>query len=186
MRLVFLARCVALYVVLFGLAGAACHAKETCPWINEPTAAGFLRGAVTTTVTHNSNGADKAAAAAATVTGTSVTVGDATCEFVRHDATGTTKLRIEVVTMSDVAAADPAFRGRCGTDGQPVRAIGNEAVVCGMTGPATARGGVGEQVVSRVRERAFVVSISAGAGTDQATLRETTLRVAEQVAGFLF
>ena len=86
--------------------------------------------------------------------------------------------------MSNVAAAFPGFRGRCGTDSLPVRAIGNEAVVCGMT--ATARGGVAQQVVSRVRERAFVVSISAGAGTDQATLRETTLRVAEMVAGFLF
>jgi hypothetical protein len=65
-----------------------------------------------------------------------------------------------------------------------VRAIGNEAVVCGVA--AAVRGGVAEQVVGRVRERAFVVSISAGVGTDQATLRETTLRVAEMVAGFLF
>jgi hypothetical protein len=184
MRLVFLARCVALFVVLFGAAGVGSHAKEMCPWINEATASGFLHGDVTMTVTHTSTGADKAAAAAATATGTSVTVGDATCEFVRHDASGVTKLRIEVVTMSDVAAAFPGFRGRCGSDSQPVRAIGNEAVVCG-TAPAV-RGGVAEQVVSRVRERAFVVSISAGAGTDQATLRETTLRVAEQVAGFLF
>ena len=184
MRLMLLVRAVALFVVLFGVAGANCHAKEMCPWINEATASGFLHGDVTMTVTHSSTGADKAAAAAATATGTSVTVGDATCEFVRHDASGLTQLRIEVVTMSDVAAAFPAFRGRCGADSQPVRSIGNEAVVCGMT--ATVRGGVAEQVVGRVRERAFVVSISSGAGTDQATLRETTLRVAEQVAGFLF
>jgi hypothetical protein len=184
MRLVSIARCLALFTALFGVAGVTCHAKEMCPWINEATASGFLHGDVTMTVTHTSNGADKAAAAAATATGTSVTVGDATCEFVRHDASGVTKLRIEVVTMSDVAAAFPGFRGRCGADGQPVRAIGNEAVVCGAT--AMARGGVAQQVVGRVRERAFVVSISAAAGTDQATLRETTLRVAEQVAGFLF
>src|SRR5580704_2824899 len=178
MRLIFIARCIAVVVIMFGATGIGCFAKGMCPWINEATASGFLHGDVTMTVTHTSTGADKAAAA--TATGTSVTVGDATCEFVRHDTAGVTKLRIEVVTMSDVAASYPAFRGRCGTDGQPVRAIGNEAVVCGMTGPATAHGGVGEQVVSRVRERAFVVSISAGAGTDQATLRETTLRVAEQ------
>src|SRR6202012_5580569 len=113
MRLVFLVRCVALFVVLFGVAGSACHAKDMCPWINEPTAAGFLRGDVTTTVTHTTGGADKAAAAAATATGTSVTVGDAICEFVRHDASGVSKLRIEVVTMSDVAAAYPGFRGKC-------------------------------------------------------------------------
>jgi hypothetical protein len=184
MRRVFFARCVALFGILFGVTGVACHAKEMCPWINEATASGFLHGDVTMTVTHTSTGADKAAAAAAAATGTSVTVGDATCEFVRHNASGVTTLRIEVVTMSDVAAAFPGFRGRCGTDSQPVRAIGNEAVVCGMA--AAARGRVAEQVVGRVRERAFVVSISSGAGTDPATLRETTLRVAEQVAGFLF
>jgi hypothetical protein len=183
MKMLFLARCVALFAVFLGVGGVTCHAKESCPWINEATAAGFLRGEVTTTITHPSGGADKAAAAAATVTGTSVTVGDATCEFVRHDASGVTRLRIEVVTMSDVVAAFPGFRARCGADGQPVRAIGNEAEVCGMM---AAGHGVAEQVVGRVRERAFVVSISAGAGTDQATLRETTLRVAEQVAGFLF
>ena len=85
--------------------------------------------------------------------------------------------------MKDIPAAFPAFRARCGTTGQPVRAIGNEAEVCET--PAAGRG-TAEQVVGRVRERAFVVSISAGAGADQATLRETTLRVAEQVAGFLF
>jgi hypothetical protein len=184
MRLVFFVRCVAVCVVLFGAAGSSCSAKEMCPWINEATAAGYLHGDVAMTVTHTSTGADKAAAAAATATGTSVTVGDATCEFVKHDASGVTKLRIEVVTMSDVAASFPGFRDRCGADRQPVRAIGNEAVVCGMK--TTERGGVAEQVVGRVRERAFVVSISAAGGTDQATLRETTLRVAEQVAGFLF
>lgn len=183
MRAIFLARCVTLVVVLFGVAGVGSYAKETCPWINEQTAAGFLHGDVTTTITHNSTGADKAAAAAATATGTSVTVGDAICEFVRRDATGTTKLRIEVLTMSDVAAGFPAVRARCGAGSQPVRAIGNEAEVCDAAGAGR---GVAEQVVGRVRERAFVVSISAGAGADQATVRETTLRVAEQVAGFLF
>jgi hypothetical protein len=185
MRLILLARCFVVVAVLFGAAGVASHAKEACPWINDATASGFLRGDVATTVTHTSGGVDKAEAAAATATGTSVTIGDATCEFVRHDAAGVTKLRIEVVTMSNIAAAFPGFRGRCGADGQLVRAIGNEAVVCGMTG-SVAHGGVAEQVVGRVRERAFVVSISSGAGADQATLRETTLRVAEQVAGFLF
>jgi hypothetical protein len=180
-------RCVAVGAVLFGVAGVSCHAKEMCPWINEQTAAGFLKGDVTTTVTHASTGADKAAVAAATVTGISATIGDATCEFVHRDASGgVTRLRIEVVTMGDVAAAFPAYRGRCGTSGQPVRAIGNEAEVCTMAAGRGAGMGVGEQVVSRVRDRAFVVSIAAGAGTDQATLRETTLRVAEQVAGFLF
>jgi hypothetical protein len=183
MRLVFLARCVALFTVLFGTAGAGSRAKEMCPWINEPTAAGFLKGDVTTTITHNSTGADKAAAAAATATGTSVTVGDAICEFVRRDASGTTRLRIEVATMSDVAAAFPAFRARCGAGSQPVRAIGSEAEVCDA---AMAGNGVAERVVGRVRERAFVVSISAATTADQATVRETTLRVAEQVAGFLF
>lgn len=184
MRFGFFARCVSVLVVLFCAIGTNCRAKEMCPWINEATASGYMRGDVTMTVTHTSMGADKAAAAAATATGTSEMVGDATCEFVRHDASGVAKLHVEVVTMSDFAASFPAFRGRCGADSQAVRAIGNEAVVCRMK--AMAGGGIVEQVVARVRARAFVVSISSSAGTDQATLRETTLRVAEQVAGFLF
>lgn len=178
-------RNIALFAVLFSAAGVTCHAKEMCPWINDATAAGFLHGDVTTTVTRTATGADKAEAAGATVTGTSVTVGDATCEFAHRDALGgVTRLRIELVTMANVEAGFHAFRGRCGADSQPVRAIGNEAVVCGAA--SAVRGGVAEQVVGRVRERAFVVSISADGGGDQATLRETTLRVAEQVAGFLF
>src|SRR5580704_8146903 len=142
MRLIFIARCIAVVVIMFGATGIGGFAKGMCPWINEATASGFLHGDVTMTVTHTSTGADKAAAAAAaaTATGTSVTIGDATCEFVRHDAAGVKKLRIEVVTMSDVAAAFPGFRGRCGSDSQPVRAIGNEAVVCGVA--AAVRGGV--------------------------------------------
>lgn len=176
-------RCVVILAILVSAGSVTCGAKEMCPWINDATAAGFLRGDVTTTVTHSSSGADKAAAAAATATGTSVTIGDATCEFVRRDASGVTRLRIEVVTMSDMTATFPGFRTRCGTGGQPVRAIGNEAEVCET---AAAGHGVAQRVVGRVRERAFVISISAGAGTDQATLRDTALRVAEQVAGFLF
>src|SRR6202044_4195246 len=96
MRLVFLGRCGALFVVLFGAAGVGSHAKETCPWINEATASGFLHGDVTMTVTHTSNGADKAAAAKATGTGTSVTVGNVTCESGRHDAAGVPPLRMGV------------------------------------------------------------------------------------------
>ena len=157
-----------------------------CPWINEATASGYMRGDVTMTVTHTSMGADKAAAAAATATGTSEMVGDATCEFVRHDASGVAKLHVEVVTMSDFAASFPAFRGRCGADSQAVRAIGNEAVVCSMKAMAGSGVHCGAGRRTSACDRAFVVSISSSAGTDQATLRETTLRVAEQVAGFLF
>lgn len=185
---VWVARSVALLLVLIDVGAAACRAKETCPWINDATAAGFLKGEVVATVRHASTGADKAAVAAATATGISATVEDATCEFVRRDASsGVRRLRIEVVTMGDVAATYPAYRGRCGTNGQPVRAIGNEAEVCRLAPTGRAAGtGTGEQVVGRVRERAFIVWMTAEAGMDQATLRETTLRVAEQVAGFLF
>jgi hypothetical protein len=185
---VWVARWVVLLVVLIGAGAGTCRGKEMCPWINDATAEGFLRGKVAATVTHASTGADKAAVAAATTTGISATVGDAICEFVHRGASGeVTRLRIEVVTMGDVAAAFPAYRGRCGTSGQPVRAIGNEAEVCSMAPAGRGAGMVmGEQVVSRVRDRAFIISIAAVAGIDQATLRETTLRIAEQVAGFLF
>lgn len=184
MRLAFPARSVAVIVVLFGAVGVTCDAKDTCPWMNEATAAGYLHGDVTLTVTHTSPGTEKPPAAEAANAGASSTIGDAICEFGRHDASGITKLRIEVITMNNVAASFPGIRGRCGAESQAVRAIGNEAVVCSVKAPE--RGGVVELVVGRVRERALVVSISAGAGTDQGAVRETALRVAEQVAGFLF
>jgi hypothetical protein len=146
-------------------AAAICQAKETCPWLNEATAAGFLDGTVTANVTHPYKDKD-----------------DANCEFIHREGTIVTVLQIEVETMSDKQF--PSYLGKCGANPQPVKAIGNQAVACTLN---EKKGRYSELVIGRVRERAFVVRISSN--TDESTretLRERAKRIAEQVAGFLF
>lgn len=60
----------------------------------------------------------------------------------------------------------------------------DEAVACGFNGKKKE---VSEQVVGRVRDRAFTVRITSSSGvSDRTVLREKAQKVAEQVAGFLF
>jgi hypothetical protein len=143
------------------------HAEKTqvCPWMNAATAGGFLQGAVTSNVTRPANKFD------------------ATCEFVRHDGKILVALRIEVTTMKDTAVEYPSYISKCGTDATPMRAIGNEALVCSLK----EKNQIVEQVVSRVRERAFIVRVSSNANPpEQTELREKARQISEQVAGSLF
>jgi hypothetical protein len=145
------------------------QAKENCPWLNEATADGALQGPVTSTVTHPNNNKD-----------------DATCEFTRRDGSIASVLRIEVETIGSAPAAFAAYVIRCGQNSVPLKAIGNEAVACSAD-DRNKKGWISEQVVGRVRDRAFTVRISANAASpDRSVLREATRKIAEQVAGFLF
>jgi hypothetical protein len=145
---------------------AVCQTSENCPWLNAATAAGALKGSVTFTVTRS--GADNA---------------DATCEFTHQEGAALTSLRIEVDTMKNPSREFASYSAKCSQNGTPLRAIGNEALICSLHG----KNQFSEQVVSRVRERAFTVKMSSNlapsAGSD---LRERTQKIAEQVAGFLF
>ncbi len=148
-------------------APGACQAKETCPWLNEATAAGFLDMSVTSTVTRSEK--DK---------------NDATCAFMHRDGSAITELRIEVETMTGPPGAFTSYLTRCGSHAAPLKAIGNEAVACGFDGNKRQ---VSEQVVGRVRDRAFIVTVTSNADAPYRTaLREKARKVAEQVAGFLF
>jgi hypothetical protein len=148
-------------------APGACRAKETCPWLNEATAAGFLDVSVSSTVTHSEK--DK---------------NDATCEFTHRDGSAITELRIEVETMTGPPGAFTSYLTRCGSHAAPLKAIGNEAVACGFDGKKRQ---VSEQVVGRVRDRAFIVTVTSNVNSpDRTGLREKARKVAEQVAGFLF
>jgi hypothetical protein len=155
-----------LFLTLAFSTPALCQTSENCPWLNAATAAGALKGSVTFTVTHS--GADNA---------------DATCEFTHLEGTALTSLRIQVDTMKNPGREFASYSAKCGQDAAPLRAIGNEALVCSLRG----KNQFSEQVVSRVRERAFIVkmssSLASSAGSD---LRERTQKIAEQVAGFLF
>jgi hypothetical protein len=140
---------------------AAKAAEPICPWLNAATAGGFLQGSVHVAVTKNGD--------------------DVTCEFTRD--TSADKLRIEVVAMGPSREELAAYKAQCDASPTPLRAIGNEAVACGV---AAKKEETAEQVVGRVRTQAFLVRFTAGVAVSHATLREKATKVAEQVAGILF
>ncbi len=153
-------RLVSLFLLPVCLASIAA-AAENCPWLNAATAGGVLGGPAAMTVTP------------------SKTDGDATCSFVRQNGSRTFELRIEVETMRSPAEDFGAYKARCHSAGVPLKAIGNEAFACS--------GARAEQVIGRVRERAFAIGISVNGGPAQAdSFREKARQVAEQVAGILF
>jgi hypothetical protein len=149
------------------LATNSCQAKEACPWLNEATAGGFLDGAVRSTVTHTTKNPD-----------------DANCEFILRNGPTTMVLRIDVETLAKWPADFAPYVARCGQQAEPLKAIGDEAVVCSLDGKKRE---VSEQVIGRVRDRAFTVRITFNVdGKNRDVMREKAKRVAEQVAGFLF
>jgi hypothetical protein len=155
-----------LLLALLTVPGA--HAAiQPCPWLNAATAAGVLEGPVTVSVTYFDQ--DNT---------------DAACEFT-HKADHTVRtLRIEVDTMKDQARDFPRYLAKCGQAGKSIRAIGNEAVVCSVPGKNSQ---VVEQIVSRVRDRAFIVDVlSNGSTAERDANRDKARKIAEQVAGFLF
>jgi hypothetical protein len=156
---------------------AATEAKESCPWMNEPTAAGFVGGDVTSTVAFSIK--DKT-----DPNYSNVDKNDATCEFVHRQGSAVMTLRIEVKTLGRPPGSFATYAARCGPRNVPVRAIGNEAVACDFEGK---KNSISEQVVSRVRGRAFTVRITATPGSvNRDLLHQKASNVAEQVAGFLF
>ena len=155
-----------MFLVLVGMP-ATCAATQPCPWLNGATAAGVLEGPVTVSVTYFDQ--DNT---------------DAACEFIHKVDHTVRTLRIEVDTMKDLAHDFPRYLAKCGQDAKPLRATGNEAVVCSVPGKNNQ---VAEQVVSRVRDRAFIVDVlSNGSATERDALRDKARKIAEQVAGFLF
>jgi len=147
---------------------ALCHAQAKCPWINETTARGILGGTVTVSVKVNDRGAG-------------------VCEFSQQQEAALHQLRVAVDLMTDIPKQFPTYLTQCPPKSAPLRAIGNEAVVCSMQGkPAQ----YAEMVVGRVRNQAFVVSVSSSVLNDpsmtQEMRREKANLVAEQVAGILF
>ena len=75
--------------------------------------------------------------------------------------------------MKSPVAGFPNHLRKCGSDAKPLKAIGNEAVVC------TAERG--QRVIGRVRDQAFVINLIAPNAT-----AETAKKAAEIVAGNLF
>jgi hypothetical protein len=147
---------------------AVCHGQAKCPWINEATARGILGGAVTVTVEVSDHG-------------------DGVCEFSRPQGAVVHQLRVSVNVMTDIPKQFPTYLAQCPPKSAPLRAIGNEAVMCSIQGDGEQ---YAEKVVGRVRNQAFVVSVSSSVQDNpsmtQAMRREKANLVAEQVAGILF
>jgi hypothetical protein len=140
---------------------------EECPWLNSATASGALGGSISTvTVKHAKTG------------------DDATCNFTRKHGSLVDQLTIETETLPSPSKDFPAYSARCSSVAAPLKGIGNEALAC--PGPAT-NDESAEQVVSRVRDRAFLVRIQTNdRSISRNDLRERTRKIAELVAGFLF
>jgi hypothetical protein len=149
---------------LFG--SSSSHAQERCPWLNAATAAGALDASVTMTVSHP--------------TGKPT---DAVCEFTHKQGSDSRQLRVSVEVMPDPAASFASYLARCGADATPLKAIGNEAVLCDIT----VKNALAEQVVGRVRDQAFIIFIrSNDKSIADTTLRDRARRIAEIVSGNLF
>lgn len=172
-----------------------CRAEENCLWMNAATAGGILGGAATVSVSHAhppqpnihpANVKSGAGPMSANPSGASYganTVDDSDCAFHRQPPIAG-ELRIKVRTMSEPAKAFQAYTARCGARGTPLKAIGNEAMVCDLNKKSSR---LSEQVVGRVRDRLFVIDLSTEDPTiTQSVLREKALITAEIVAGNLF
>jgi hypothetical protein len=142
-------------------------AEVPCPWLNSATAAGVLGGDVQANVTPLTP------------------LGDTTCDFRRTDQSTVSSLTIAVHTMASPSKDFVSYLAGCAGTKVPLKAIGNEAVQCVQN-----NGSGVEQIIGRVRERAFVIDLkrsSTGHRTSIASgLSEEARNVAEQVAGALF
>jgi hypothetical protein len=159
-------------VLALGLIGLpkVCKAANNCPWINEATASGLLGGEAEGALT---GGLDNG--------------GTAVCEFTQQGDSFKRTLQIAVELASDPHARLSAVAQICGSDVVPLKAIGNEALICEAD---DRKSGQGERVVGRVRDQVFTITIKTTLKADPILTRdELKARIntaAEQVSGNLF
>jgi hypothetical protein len=149
------------------LSPALCKAEARCPWLNVATASGALNGPSVMTVQQGAGN------------GT-------TCIFQYRNKSAIYSLRISVSDLKEASKGAAPYEDQCASSKEPLRAIGNEAVMC-----AADEGHLhGEQVIGRVRDRIFILVVSTSARNDPSmsgdVLKEKLENLAEQVAGSLF
>lgn len=149
---------------------ATAHAANDCAWLNEATASGFLGGNAVGSFTAPASGQP------------------AICAFVDQSSTAIRTLRITVEVVADPhARLMDTIAKECGADASPLKAIGNEAVVCAAD---DRKGGLGKRVVGRVRDQLFTITISSTLKNDPILTRDALgakiYSAAEQVSGNLF
>ena len=122
--------------------------------MNAATAAGFLGGEVSAKFVPNSK-----------------SNASGQCDFTRvSNSAGI--LRIEVAIMEPPKTQFADYAAKCRTNAKPLKAIGNEAVMCSSAEQA--------RVIGRVRDQAFIITLSA------AEKEQVIEKAAEIVAGNLF
>jgi hypothetical protein len=140
--------------------GNASQAKPpvVCPWLTQGTVAGLLGGDVSVAANVSDSG-------------------EGSCKFTREQGPPDT---LEIVVSRSALSGCPA-------DSVPLRAIGNEAVMCKHADP---RGEETQMISSRVRDQHFIVTIATHghekAAKAQDPQDEPIARIAEQVAGSLY
>jgi hypothetical protein len=109
------------------------------------------------------------------------------CTFTQQDAGVTRTLRITVEIAAEPHVRMSAVAQVCGADALPIKAIGNEALVCTAD---DRKGGVGERVIGRVRDQVFTITLASTLKVDpilnRDALKARIYTAAEQVAGNLF
>jgi hypothetical protein len=180
----------ALMIAGWLLAPADCRAEAKCPWLNAATAAGVLGGDVQMTVSAPVDpGTVKGVGTAMYPDQVRMDRFDVTCEFSRKMDSALYTLGIVVKTMNDPAKEYASFLTHCEST-VALKGIGNEAVQCVMKNDGKNPGNAQEQIIARVRDRAFLLTVSRDAKmpTTAATngLHDDTKNMAEQVAGSLF
>jgi hypothetical protein len=146
-----------------------CQAKNNCAWINEATASGLLGGDAEGEFTEASAGQP------------------AVCAFTQNGAGVTRTLPVTVEQAPDGHARLESVAQACGGDVAPLKAIGNEALMCAAD---DRKGALGERVVGRVRDQIFTITIGTTLKGDPLLTREALkariYTAAEQVSGNLF
>jgi hypothetical protein len=155
------------FLLSLALLPAACLAESSCPWITKATAFGVL-------------GVSEESPMA------SVSELNATaCNFAYRDGKVTRELRITVEQAKEPGQTFNSYKVKCHQGGNPLYAIGNEAMIC-----AADMKGLGEQVIGRVRDNVFTIAITTSAEHDPAMSRDVLIEkanlIAEQVSGNLF
>jgi hypothetical protein len=110
-----------------------------------------------------------------------------TCAFEQQDERGKRTLRVTVEIAEDAHARLNVIAQACGADAIPLKAIGNEALICGTE---ERKNQMGERVVGRVRDQIFTITINTTRKNDpiltRDNLKSRIYSAAEQVSGNLF
>jgi hypothetical protein len=150
------------------LLSASCQAQAHCAWLNDATASGFLNGPVTLDLETAPDD-------------------QSICTFTNlKTAKDYSTLRIMVQPLKDTNNAVASHKSLCTSAPVALKAIGNEAISCS----ADVGYSRGEQVIGRVRDRLFIVTVSSTIAKDPSAtrpmLQEKARTISEQIAGALF